>query len=158
MKPEVCTVDFNLIVFYEKVKKYINGIILDDSLYDFSFGCNVYENLLDYYKQDLVEYDIRNVQKLLEHKKSLLRSFRFIKENNIVDDKILESSIIKIKELVEKCEKIKKLTIKYNIYPFNHNKKKKEYVENILIELSLIKGIEISCLKNIIKKLEKSIS
>ncbi|MGM0125496.1 hypothetical protein IGI37_002895 [Enterococcus sp. AZ194] len=154
MKPEMCTVDFDVRLFRTRLERYLNGSILNEGLTDFSFGYEVYTNLRNYYKQNLEEYDIRNAHKLLEHKKCLLRSLNFIKKQSLVEKHTLDLAIQGIEELVVKCEKIKKMTIKYNIYSVNHKKIKREYIKEVLVELADIKVEEKKCLESILKDIE----
>ncbi|MFS0986688.1 hypothetical protein [Enterococcus durans] len=158
IKPTVCTFEFDLTIFYKRLVKYFRGDNLNDYLVNFSFGYNTYHNILQYYAQYLLEYDIRNVHKLLEQKKCLLRSFQYIKKEILFNKTELDRVINEFKELVSKCEEIKKLTIKYNVYTYNYKKQKTEYIEKIRCELLKLMKKEKRCLITVITMLEEILS
>jgi len=101
----------------------------------FTFGLSVIEELILKTKlmvesKELIYFDIRSIQTLLEHKRCMLQRLEFLHEIGNIE--INQKHISKVTELQKLVEKIRNIGLKYN---FTHTKDNLISIINLSTEL-----------------------
>ncbi len=115
------------------------------------YGMSVYKELIQYFtllSEDSVDFDIRPLHILWEHKKCMRLRIEFISKNYESAAAGLEETFNEYSILEQRCLSIRNLLIKYLIRKHPAN------IEKIISSLNYISNVEQKTVRNFIAKIE----